>query len=74
LCWSNIHAVLLSSVAFAIFGFCWNASTSARAASAGRMAALNASRRRRIARACNCDTRDSFTPISAPISFIVASP
>ena len=31
-------------------------------------------RRRRIARACNCETRDSLTPISAPISFIVTSP
>jgi CheY-like chemotaxis protein len=34
----------------------------------------SASRRRRMARACSCDTRDSFTPISAPISFIVTSP
>jgi hypothetical protein len=33
----------------------------------------NASRRRRMARACSCDTRDSLTPISAPICFIVAS-
>src|SRR4051812_14465753 len=29
------------------------------------------SRRRRSARACSCDTRDSFTPISRPICFIV---
>ena len=32
------------------------------------------SRRRRIARACSCETRDSLTPISAPICFIVTSP
>ena len=32
------------------------------------------SRRRRMARACSCETRDSLTPISAPISFIVTSP
>src|SRR6188768_969607 len=31
-------------------------------------------RRRVIARACNCETRDSFTPIASPICFIVASP
>ena len=34
----------------------------------------SASRSRRMARACSCDTRDSLTPISAPICFIVASP
>jgi hypothetical protein len=56
-----------------IFGF-WNASTSALAASAGLIVALRASLRRRIARACSCETRDSLTPISAPICFIVASP
>jgi hypothetical protein len=30
-------------------------------------------RNRWIARACSCDTRDSLTPISAPIRFIVTS-
>ena len=34
----------------------------------------SASRRRRMARACSCETRDSLTPISAPICFIVTSP
>ncbi len=34
----------------------------------------SASRRRRMARACSCETRDSFTPISAPICFMVTSP
>jgi hypothetical protein len=34
----------------------------------------SAPRSRRIARACNCDTRDSLTPISVPICFIVTSP
>ena len=29
---------------------------------------------RSSARACSCETRDSLTPISAPICFIVASP
>jgi hypothetical protein len=36
-------------------------------------AALRTWRSRAMARAWSCDTRDSFTPISAPISFIVAS-
>jgi hypothetical protein len=44
------------------------------AASAGGTAEPSASRRRRMARACSCETRDSLTPISAPICFIVASP
>jgi hypothetical protein len=30
-------------------------------------------RKRWMARACNCETRDSLTPISAPICFIVTS-
>ena len=34
----------------------------------------SAVRSRRIARACSCETRDSLTPISAPICFIVTSP
>jgi len=44
----------LSSVAFAIFGFCWNARIALRmtvAASAGGTTAPSASRRRRMARA-----------------------
>jgi hypothetical protein len=36
-------------------------------------AGSSAARRRWIARACSCDTRDSFTPSSLPISFIVTS-
>jgi len=66
----------LSSVAFAIRGFCWNSSIAVRiafAASAAGITPASASRSRRIARACSCDTRDSLTPISAPICFIVAS-
>jgi hypothetical protein len=60
----------------AIFGFCANASTALAIESLAfaPRSALSTCRRRRIARACNCDTRDSFTPISAPISFIVTSP
>jgi hypothetical protein len=67
----------LSSVAFAIFGFCWKARIAVRialAASCGSTIVPSASRRRRMARACSCETRDSLTPISAPICFIVASP
>jgi hypothetical protein len=61
----------------AIFGFCWNERIALRmmlAASAGGTADPSASRRRRIARACSWDTRDSLTPISAPICFMVTSP
>jgi hypothetical protein len=67
----------VASVAFAMRGFCWNsrmAPRSACSASGRGIIASSASRRRRIARACSCDTRDSLTPISAPICFIVASP
>jgi hypothetical protein len=67
----------LSSVAFAIFGFWWNARIALRivwAASTGGTIAPSASRSRRTARAWSCETRDSLTPISAPICFIVASP
>jgi len=58
-------------------GFCRNCSTAERntlAASAGASVLPSASRRRRMARACSWETRDSFTPISRPISFIVTSP
>jgi len=66
----------LGSAAFAIFGF-WNSRIALRItfmASAAGTIEPSASRRRRIARACSCETRDSLTPISAPICFIVASP
>jgi hypothetical protein len=62
---------------FAGVGFCMNCSTaerSAAAASAGPSVLPRASRSRRIARACSCETRDSFTPISRPMFFIVTSP
>jgi hypothetical protein len=66
----------VSSEARAIRGF-WNSRIAPRravfACSIG-IRRSSASRRRRIARACSCDTRDSLTPMSAPISFIVASP
>jgi hypothetical protein len=39
-----------------------------------RSVGSSAWRSRWIARACSCDTRDSFTPSSAPICFIVTSP
>ena len=39
-----------------------------------RHSAPSALRRRCTARACSCETRDSLTPIAAPICFIVASP
>jgi len=64
------------SVAFSISGFCLNSRIAARSASFAASAGImfsSASFNRRIARACSCDTRDSFTPISCPISFIVAS-
>jgi hypothetical protein len=69
------------SDAFAIFGFgavdCASnaaiASRSASDAATGVISAPSASRSLRIARAWSCDTRDSFTPSSAPISFIVTS-
>jgi len=69
--------VRLSSVAFAMRGFCWNSRIAVRmifATSTPGVMAARASRRRRMARAWSCETRDSFTPISAPICFIVASP
>jgi hypothetical protein len=69
--------LLLSSVAFAILGFCWNSRIALRitlAASTPGSIDPKASRSRRMARAWSCETRDSFTPISAPICFIVASP
>ena len=49
------------------------AGRSACAVSAAEQSAPSALRRRWIARAWSCETRDSFTPISAPICFIVAS-
>jgi hypothetical protein len=66
----------LSNVAFAIRGFCWNSSIAVRiafATSAAGIVPASASRSLLIARAWSCDTRDSLTPISAPICFIVAS-
>jgi hypothetical protein len=64
------------TLAFAIFGFRANARTALASASLAPAprSLLSACRSRRMARACSCDTRDSFTPISAPISFIVTSP
>jgi hypothetical protein len=47
---------------------------STAAACAGAIEDPSASRNRRIARACSWLTRDSFTPISWPICFIVTSP
>jgi len=67
----------MGSEALAITGFTWKARMAARsdfAATAGVASAPSASRRRLSARACSCDTRDSFTPSSLPISFIVTSP
>jgi hypothetical protein len=58
-------------------GFCWNSRIAFRSADIATSRGIidsNDSLRRRIARACSCDTRDSFTPISAPICFIVTSP
>jgi len=63
--------------AFAMTGFTWKARMAERmalTATAGVVSAPSASRRRRSARACSCETRDSFTPSSVPISFIVTSP
>jgi len=58
-------------------GFCRNCSTVERisdTACAGATELPSASRSRRMARACNWLTRDSLTPISWPICFIVTSP
>jgi hypothetical protein len=64
-------------VALAIFGFCWNSRIAVRITATisarGTMVA-RASLSRPMALACSWDTRDSLTPISAPICFIVASP
>jgi hypothetical protein len=67
---------VLSSDAFAILGFCWNSRIAPRSASFACWMGItfsSDSRSRRMARAWSCDTRDSLTPISAPICFIVAS-
>jgi hypothetical protein len=64
-------------VAFAIRGLGASraaiASRNAAEAATGVISAPRASRKRRIARACSCETRDSLTPSSAPMSFIVTS-
>jgi hypothetical protein len=63
------------SDALAIAGL-WNSRMALRitwSASACGTDDPRASRSRRMARACSCETRDSLTPISAPICFIVAS-
>jgi cyanophycinase-like exopeptidase len=60
----------------AITGFWWNSRMAERmiaTASAPGASADSAVRSRPMARACSCETRDSLTPISAPICFIVAS-
>jgi hypothetical protein len=65
------------SDALAITGLAWKvriADRMAATAVAGVVFEPSASRSRRKARACSCDTRDSLTPSSAPISFIVTSP
>jgi hypothetical protein len=49
------------------------ASRNAADAATGVTSAPSASRSRRIARACSCETRDSLTPSSAPMSYIVTS-
>jgi hypothetical protein len=69
-------AAFAGSDAFAILGFASSAAIASRSASeaaTGVISAPSASRSRRMARACSCDTRDSFTPNSAPMSFIVTS-
>jgi len=63
-------------VALTITGFWWNSRIAVRmiaTASAPGARAESAVRNRPMARACNWETRDSLTPISAPICFIVAS-
>jgi len=50
-----------------------NAACNAADAAMGVISAPRASRSRLIARACNCDTRDSLTPSSVPMSFMVTS-
>jgi len=49
------------------------ASRRAAEAATGVISAPSASFNRRMARACNCETRDSLTPSSAPMSFMVTS-
>jgi len=50
-----------------------NAAFSAADAAIGVISAPSASRSRLMARACSCDTRDSLTPSSVPMSFMVTS-
>jgi len=50
-----------------------NAARNAGDAAIGVSSAPSASRSRLMARACNCDTRDSLTPSSVPMSFMVTS-
>jgi hypothetical protein len=78
----------LARSTFAILGFASNATSVlrnrpasaagagivSRAGASGVISQASAWRSRWIARACNCETRDSFTPSSAPICFIVTSP
>jgi hypothetical protein len=53
---------------------CSTVDFSTAAACAGAIVGPSASRRRRMARAWSWLTRDSFTPISRPICFMVTSP
>jgi len=70
-------AARVGAAAFIITGFCRNCRIvdfRIDAACAGAIVGPSASLRRRMARACSWLTRDSFTPISRPICFIVTSP
>jgi len=71
-----VAGVAGASEAFAMRGLASIAAIALRRAveaAIGVTSAPSASRKRRIARACNCETRDSLTPNSAPMSFMVTS-
>jgi hypothetical protein len=52
----------------------WAGRTAVASHASGTVLAASACRSLCTARACSCDTRDSFTPSSVPMSFIVTSP
>jgi len=68
---SNATSVLRSRPASAVAGVIL---MSPCAGANGVISQASAWRRRWTARACSCETRDSLTPNSAPICFIVTSP
>jgi len=74
--WAAIPVEAGASDAFAMRGLVSIAAIALRRAvdaAIGVTSVPSASRKRRIARAWSCETRDSLTPNSAPMSFMVTS-